>query len=593
MKQSLQLRFSQHLALTPQLQQSIRLLQLSTLELNQEIEQMLVDNPLLERADNPMDGMLRLDAQASPISNPPVALGTEPGERISNRDEGGEGNSPTGASEFDRDSGSTGTDGSAAGNDSDPRDADSGGSDGGIDQGLDWGADRRNRDDGDDDRERPQGAGTRLTLEAHLLQQLSAARCSRRDAAFVHLLIGELDHKGWLSTTVESLFADLVDRLKTLQLRLIDDGKPTAQHTELPALFKLLLTFAPAGWSARNAHEANALLDELLGAGDLEQNEARQTIGELQLAEMQAGLNLLRSFDPAGVGARDLADSLSLQLKRLPRRQWPSVDGWEAACAIAQDHLPLLAARDWTRLKKALNLKDHEEDEQTLRDAQALIRTLQPLPGQDFDGEEAAYVLPDVIVRRTKSGWAAALNPDVMPRLRVNDLYSRILRRNKGPNNLSMQLQEARWLVKNIHQRFDTILRVAQAIVERQREFFTHGEVAMRPLVLREIAEVLGLHESTISRVTTQKYMLTPTGTFELKYFFGSHVATDTGGAASSTAIRALLKQLVAAEDVRQPLSDSRLAEMLGEQGIVVARRTVAKYRESLRIPPVTQRKAL
>jgi RNA polymerase sigma-54 factor len=354
-----------------------------------------------------------------------------------------------------------------------------------------------------------------------------------------------------------------------------------------------LLTFAPAGWSARNAHEANALLDELLGAGDLDANDALQTLGELQLSEMQAGLNLLRSFDPPGVGAHDLADCLELQLKRLPRRQWPSVDGWEAACAIAKDHLPLLAARDWTRLKKALNLKDHEEDEQILRDAQALIRTLQPLPGQDFDGEEAAYVLPDVIVRRTKAGWTAALNPDVMPRLRVNDLYSRILRRNKGANNLSVQLQEARWLVKNIHQRFDTILRVAQAIVERQREFFTHGEVAMRPLVLREIAEVLGLHESTISRVTTQKYMLTPTGTFELKYFFGSHVATDTGGAASSTAIRALLKQLVAAEDVQQPLSDSRLAEMLGEQGIVVARRTVAKYRESLRIPAVNQRKAL
>jgi RNA polymerase sigma-54 factor len=410
----------------------------------------------------------------------------------------------------------------------------------------------------------------------------------------VHLLIGELDQNGWLSTSVEALFADLIDRLKTLQLRLLDDGDSTAaQPTELPALFKLLMNFAPAGWSARTADEANSLLNELLGAEDVSHDDAPQTVGELQLAELQAGLNLLRSFDPPGVGARDLADCLSLQLKRLPRRQWPSVDGWEAACAIAQDHLPLLAARDWTRLKKALNLKDHEEDDQTLRDAQALIRTLQPLPGQDFDGEEATYVLPDVIVRRTKAGWTAALNPDVMPRLRVNDLYSRILRRNKGPSNLSMQLQEARWLVKNIHQRFDTILRVAQAIVERQREFFTHGEVAMRPLVLREIAEVLGLHESTISRVTTQKYMLTPSGTFELKYFFGSHVATDTGGAASSTAIRALLKQLVAAEDVRQPLSDSRLSEMLGEQGIVVARRTVAKYRESLRIPAVTQRKAL
>jgi len=337
MKQSLQLRFSQHLALTPQLQQSIRLLQLSTLELNQEIEQMLVDNPMLERADNPMDGMLRLDSQASPISNPPIALGTDLGERISNRDEGGEGNSPTGASEFDRESGTAGTDGAAAGNDSDARDADSGGSDGGIDQGLDWGADRRNRDDDDDDRERPQGAGTRLTLEAHLLHQLSATRCSPRDAAFVHLLIGELDQNGWLRTSIESLFADLIDRLKTLQLRLFDNGDSTAaQSTELPALFRLLLTFAPAGWSARNAHEANALLNELLGSGDFEDHEGEQTLGELQLAEMQGGLNLLRSFDPAGVGARDLADCLSLQLKRLPRRQWPSVDGWEAACAIAQ-----------------------------------------------------------------------------------------------------------------------------------------------------------------------------------------------------------------------------------------------------------------
>jgi RNA polymerase sigma-54 factor len=199
------------------------------------------------------------------------------------------------------------------------------------------------------------------------------------------------------------------------------------------------------------------------------------------------------------------------------------------------------------------------------------------------------------VVRRGRAGWQAVLNPDVMPKLRINDVYAQILKRNRGGpgSSLSSQLQEARWLVKNVQQRFDTIQRVAQAIVDRQRAFFTHGAVAMRPLVLREIADALGLHESTVSRVTTQKYMLTPFGTFEMKYFFGSHVATDTGGAASSTAIRALIKQLVTAEDSKTPLSDSRIAELLGEQGIVVARRTVAKYREALQIPPVAQRKSL
>lgn len=203
--------------------------------------------------------------------------------------------------------------------------------------------------------------------------------------------------------------------------------------------------------------------------------------------------------------------------------------------------------------------------------------------------------MPDVVVRRGRAGWQAVLNPDVMPKLRINDVYAQILKRNRGGpgSSLSSQLQEARWLVKNVQQRFDTIQRVAQAIVDRQRAFFTHGAVAMRPLVLREIADALGLHESTVSRVTTQKYMLTPFGTFEMKYFFGSHVATDTGGAASSTAIRALIKQLVTAEDSKTPLSDSRIAELLGEQGIVVARRTVAKYREALQIPPVAQRKSL
>ena len=204
--------------------------------------------------------------------------------------------------------------------------------------------------------------------------------------------------------------------------------------------------------------------------------------------------------------------------------------------------------------------------------------------------------MPDIIVKKVRNNWQAFLNPEVMPKLSINQAYARVLREQRGTDgaaNMGSRLQEARWLIKNVQQRFDTILRVAEAIVERQRSFFTHGEVAMRPLVLREIADTLGLHESTVSRVTTQKFMLTPLGVFELKYFFGSHVATDAGGAASSTAIRALIKQLVGAENAKKPLSDSKIAQMLGEQGIVVARRTIAKYRESLRIPPVSLRKTL
>ena len=213
----------------------------------------------------------------------------------------------------------------------------------------------------------------------------------------------------------------------------------------------------------------------------------------------------------------------------------------------------------------------------------------------NFSNDEARYIVPDVVVRKVKGMWRASLNPDAMPKLRINRMYADILHRNRDASlqQLAGQLQEAKWLIKNVQQRFDTILRVSQAIVDRQRHFFEHGEVAMRPLVLREIADTLGLHESTVSRVTTQKFMLTPRGIFELKYFFGSHVTTETGGACSATAIRALIKQLVAEEDSRKPLSDSQISEILGKQGIVVARRTIAKYRESLQILPVNLRKSI
>ena len=259
------------------------------------------------------------------------------------------------------------------------------------------------------------------------------------------------------------------------------------------------------------------------------------------------------------------------------------------ALLIVEKHLELLAARDFVKIKRFTGC-----DDDALKAAHALIVTLDPRPGARFSQLEARYITPDVIVKKLKGKWTAYINPDAYPRLRVNRLYAEVLaQQRRGNGKLSGQLQEARWLIKNVQQRFETIHRVTQAIVDRQRQFFEHGEVAMRPLVLREIADILGLHESTVSRVTSQKYMATPRGIFELKYFFGSHVATDSGGACSATAIRALIKQLIGAEDGKKPLSDSQLSEILGQQGIVVARRTVAKYRESLNIPPVNLRKTL
>jgi RNA polymerase sigma-54 factor len=230
-----------------------------------------------------------------------------------------------------------------------------------------------------------------------------------------------------------------------------------------------------------------------------------------------------------------------------------------------------------------------------LRVAQDLIVHLQPKPGNAFEHRAADYVVPDVVVERHGGIWKARLNPEAMPRLRINQIYANILQRrdDQGSQQMAGQLQEARWFIKNLQQRFETILRVSQAIVERQRQFFEHGDIGMRPLVLREIADQLELHESTISRVTTQKFMLTPRGIYELKYFFGSGLATEAGGACSSTAIRALIKQLVSEEDAKHPLTDSRMSEILAQQGILVARRTVAKYREGMNILPVNLRKSL
>ena len=305
---------------------------------------------------------------------------------------------------------------------------------------------------------------------------------------------------------------------------------------------------------------------------------------EVDLDDLSIALRHVQNLEPVGIGARSPQECLALQLRTLPASPVRTL-----ALEIVTRHLELLADRNFARLKKLTGC-----DDDALRAAQTLICSLDPHPGSRYSSSETRYVLPDVVVRKLRGRWTVTLNHDAMPRLRINRLYASLLQQNRGQGGgLGGQLQEARWLIKNVQQRFDTILRVSQAIVDQQRQFFDHGDVAMRPLTLREIADQLELHESTVSRVTTQKYMATPRGVFELKYFFGSHVATDTGGAASSTAIRALIRQLVDAEDSKKPLSDAKIAEVLGQQGIVVARRTIAKYRESLNIPPVSLRKSI
>lgn len=465
MKQSLHLKLQQQLALTPQLQQSIRLLQLSTLELQQEIGQMLQENPLLERIDE------------------------EEGAAYEAADSGAEEAAPGDSID--------------------------------VYEEMAWGDRAASAPVGDEDDELgfQQIDASQAGLRQHLINQLSLTQVSERDRHLVEFLIDALDESGYLSASLDEL------------------GQMLPPELEVDPL------------------------------------------------ELSAALKLLQSFDPIGVGARDLGECLALQLDSLP----PETPWLTEARRVVREHLKMLAEHEYGKLKKLLGIAS-DKDFQALR---SLITSLDPRPGARFAPVSAQYVVPDVVVRKVKGQWQASLNPSAMPRLRINEVYAGILRQSQGGGSLQSQLQEARWMIKNVQQRFETILRVAQAIVERQRLFFEHGPVSMRPLVLREIADTLGLHESTVSRVTTQKYMLTPRGLFEFKYFFSSALGTEAGGAASSTAIKALIKQAIDAEDRSKPLSDSAISDMLARQGYVVARRTVAKYREQLQISPANQRKSL
>lgn len=522
MKQGLQLRFSQNLSLTPQLQQAIRLLQLSTLELNQEIDALMQTNPLLERDESSEDDYHPEDAvppsngeaSTSPEGVPETQQATETAngtetDSFDFADQPIEISQPSEAPETESLEFEMGA------SDYQPEFDDE------FDEfsnGSRW---DENSTPADDDSDFKQQETLQISLRDHLLSQLKLMPLSSRDQSLTMLLVDSINEDGYLEESLE----DIAEQMP-LELEI----------------------------------------DEL---------------------ELQTALRLVQNLDPPGVGARNLSECLLLQLETMPQNT-PHIS---LAITTAKQHLPALGARDFTKLRKELGC-----DEATLKQVQQLITSLNPRPGSSFSliGSEH-YIQHEVIVKKVKGIWIASLNDGVIPKLKINQLYAGILKRNRDSSSqyLQSQMQEAKWMIKNIQQRFSTILRVSQAIVDRQRNFLEYGEVAMRPLVLREIADELELHESTISRVTTNKYMLTPRGIFELKYFFGSSVSTDSGGTCSATAIRALIKQLVDQENPKKPYSDNQITELLAKQGIVVARRTIAKYRESLNIAPASLRKTL
>jgi RNA polymerase sigma-54 factor len=509
MKQGLALRVSQQLALTPQLQQSIRLLQLSTLELSQEIERLLDENPFLERDD---EEALR-EAFGLAQDDTPVSQGDQLSEWAEVQDkiptESAEAVVPTEAESPNAEQA-----------EETPWDGD-----GTVEIAPDdteWGVEAAPRQSGEDTASATDLAAEAVSLAEHLHQQARGLRLPPETAAALYALIESLNDDGYLEDDIDAL--------------------------------------------------ARAWADDDI--------EAEQRFAQ----SLQDALEELHDMEPLGVGARSLAECLQLQVQALP-----SNPATQAAWRLLQEPMELLAKRDVKRLARAVELPD-----ELVRQALTVVVRLEPKPGRRFAQTDRLVVVPDVLVVREGDDFKVSLNPQVMPRLRVHDVYASAMKGHKAQaEGLSQHLQEARWFIKNLQQRFDTILRVSATIVQRQHGFFQHGELAMRPMVLREVAEQLELHESTISRVTSGKYMATPQGTYELKFFFGSGLGTESGHSASSTAVRALIRQFIAAESAQRPLSDNQLSAMLKEQGIDCARRTVAKYREAMRIAPANLRKAI
>ena len=561
MKQGLSLRVSQHLALTPQLQQSIRLLQLSTLELSQEIEQMLDDNPFLEKESDLAeredfgvgqdDAPITADAQSSEAALEQEASANDSSEGGDDF-EGSESAELSDYSELTLTPPSDGLSSQTVSDAEGPNEPSSGAEDSTIEGVAEsWDGDGSVEFSADDSEWGGDAPPRNGALDQDTSDATELARSSQSLTEFLH-------------RQALSMRLDEVDRaaLRFLIESLNDDGY---------------------------LEDSLQNLAEGLAGDDEEQVESL-------VERFQMALHLLQNLEPTGVGARDLGECLRLQLKAMTTPNAQAEELRLVALAICGLSMEMLARRDVKRLCTALS-----ENETRIKLAIALIARLEPKPGRRFVDVERQIVVPDVIVTRAgvdRDGlpkFRVQLNSDVMPRLRVHDIYAGALKgsgKSDAHQGLQQRLQEAKWFIKNIQQRFETILRVSHAISQRQRNFF-HGELAMKPMVLREIADELGLHESTISRVTTSKYMSTPFGTFELKYFFGSGLGTESGTNASSTAVRALLKQFVASENPKKPLSDNQLSEMLKEQGIDCARRTVAKYREALKIAPTNLRKVL
>ncbi|MBD3619814.1 MAG: RNA polymerase factor sigma-54 [Chromatiales bacterium] len=501
LKPSVQLRLGQQLTMTPQLQQAIRLLQLSTLELQAQIQETLEQNPMLETADDGVDdGDYDEEGYEAPARE-----GAEAG-----RETGAEDATPTGSeAEYER---------GAQDQEHIPEDLPV---DTQWDDIYDIPAPHTGSapDDGRDIFENQSGGEE--TLQEHLAWQLDLTTMSDVDRAIAAAIVDAIGEDGYLGEPIESIHASLADDL------------------------------------------------------------------DVELDEVMAVLHLIQQLDPQGCGAADLRDCLGIQLDHLP----PDTPWLAEARVLVRDFLELLGNRDYKQIMRKMKL-----DEGQLQQVIGLIQTLNPRPGEVVTASRAEYIVPDVFVRRHNGSWQVELNPDIAPRLRINQLYASLIKRaDQSADNtyLKENLQEARWFIKSLQSRNETLLRVATAIVERQRGFLEYGDEAMKPLVLRDIAEQLDMHESTISRVTTQKYMHTPRGIYEFKYFFSSHVATADGGECSATAIRAMIRKLIEEENPAKPLSDSKLAAILVERGINVARRTVAKYREAMTIPPSNERKRL
>jgi RNA polymerase sigma-54 factor len=495
MKPSLQLRLGQQLTMTPQLQQAIKLLQLSTIELQQEIQEALEANPLLEAEDD-------YNFAESAVQNDMNSQDREPqGETDSYaQDELYEPEIPDSSESMTEQ------------NIKEDLPLDSNWDD------LVSAAPVANTYNGEEDMVF-QGETTE-TLQDYLRWQMQLTPFSETDRAIAEIIIEAIDESGLLTISCDEILESLA-------------------------------------------------------------------IPEIEADEVEAVIKRVQLFDPVGVGARTIQECLLVQLKQFD----PKTPYLSETCEIIREYADYLANRDFRSLMRVTKLKEEE-----LREVMRLIHSLNPRPGADVIREEQQYTIPDVSVKKIKGRWVVELNPDAFPKIRINEQYaamSRQVRNSSDSQFIRSHLQEAKWFLKSLESRNETLLKVANCIVQQQQAFFEHGEEAMKPMVLNDVAEMVGMHESTISRVTTQKFMHTPKGIFELKYFFSSHVSTESGGECSSTAIRAFIKKLVAAENPAKPLSDSRMAEILSEQGINVARRTIAKYRESLYIPPSNQRKSL